>query len=90
VVLVRCQGCTNLHLIADNLNWFGESNKNIESILAEKGEKVKLLNSGTLEITPEDIVGSTKIQEILEEHNSENKDSTIPGFTPESKDSHKE
>ena len=46
VVILRCEGCDNLHLIADNLGWFeadgsykGER-KNIESIMREKGETV--------------------------------------------------
>lgn len=42
IVLVRCDGCEKLHLIADNLDWFkNPQGKNIEEILAAKGETVQ-------------------------------------------------
>jgi len=39
-VLLRCDGCENLHLIADNLDWFKDGGTNIEQILAEQGKRV--------------------------------------------------
>ncbi|KAM0734518.1 DNL-type zinc finger protein [Formica fusca] len=43
VVIVRCNGCKNNHLIADNLGWFSEisTRTNIEKIMALKGETVR-------------------------------------------------
>ncbi|EWM23067.1 zinc finger protein [Nannochloropsis gaditana] len=36
VVLVRCPGCDNLHLIVDRLGWFEDGGTDIQKILAEK------------------------------------------------------
>ena len=39
-MLIRCEGCDNLHLIADNLGWFRDEGVNIEQLMKEKGKKV--------------------------------------------------
>ena len=104
VVLVRCSGCQNLHLIADNLGWFGQGKtyvaivpylctsvighllkimlfvskfnvsliltfydcRNIEEILAGKGEHAKRIDSSssTIEISGED---ANKLAELIKE-----------------------
>lgn len=56
VVVVRCGGCNNLHLIADRLGWFGEPGS-IEDYLAARGEEVKKGSVETLNLTLEDLAG---------------------------------
>ncbi|XP_039779281.1 uncharacterized protein LOC120646852 isoform X1 [Panicum virgatum] len=57
VVVARCGGCNNLHLIADRLGWFGEPGS-IEDFLAGKGEEVKKGSTDTLNFSLDDLVGS--------------------------------
>lgn len=40
VVLIRCDCCNKLHLVADNLGWFRDKKVNIEDLMREKGEDV--------------------------------------------------
>ncbi|KAF2670877.1 zf-DNL-domain-containing protein [Microthyrium microscopicum] len=51
-VLIKCPGCKNRHLIADNLKIFSDTTVNLETIMKEKGEmiqKLSLTKEGDLE-----------------------------------------
>ncbi|XP_024013508.1 uncharacterized protein LOC18020728 isoform X2 [Eutrema salsugineum] len=56
VVVVRCEGCDNLHLIADHLGWFGEPGS-VENFLAARGEEFKKGSMDSLNLTVEDLAG---------------------------------
>jgi protein import protein ZIM17 len=64
VVLIKCEGCEGIHLIADNLGWFEDTSLNIEMILERNGEKYKKLSAeGLFQISTEDISGENKNEE---------------------------
>lgn len=50
VVIIRCEGCQNLHLIADNLGWFEDGKVNIEDLALRNKEKfLKIKPDGKLQ-----------------------------------------
>ncbi|XP_051164695.1 DNL-type zinc finger protein-like [Leptopilina boulardi] len=76
VVIVRCDGCKNNHLIADNLGWFfGKNEKtNIEYILKQKGEIVRRIphdSQGYMEFVTKEILEEFQIEHKLNESSSE-------------------
>ena len=42
VVLVRCPGCRNLHLVADHLGYFDDESVDVEQIMRARGEAVRV------------------------------------------------
>lgn len=59
VVLVRCPGCENLHLVADRLGWFEDESTDVESLLKDRGESVRFVtDDNVLELTSRDIAGA--------------------------------
>lgn len=58
VVLVRCPGCDNLHLIADRLGFFEDKSVDIVSLMQSKGIDVKRISDmNDIDFSVEDIVG---------------------------------
>jgi protein import protein ZIM17 len=78
VVLVRCPGCENLHLIADRLGYFQEEHWDLESLVQQKGEKVRTVTDDDVwELTLEDLVGTEKMNRVLESVREDDKDTDV-------------
>ena len=44
VVIARCPGCDNLHLIADRLDYFGDD-WDIEKVMEKHGDSINVIDS---------------------------------------------
>ncbi|XP_055811176.1 uncharacterized protein LOC129880929 [Solanum dulcamara] len=73
VVVAKCDGCKNIHLIADRLGWFGEPGS-VEDFLAARGEEVKKGCVDTLGFTLEDLAGKKTLETIRGEVESKSGD----------------
>ena len=74
VVLVKCPGCQNQHLIADNLSMFTNDNEtdgdgggwNIQKAMAKLGQNVTTVSDGNvLELTLDQVIGEEKLKETI-------------------------
>lgn len=80
IVMVRCPGCSKLHLVADHLGWFGDNFK-VEDLAKERGERVLRVSSEAVEaaaaagggdgsaggkLSWQDVVGWSRVQGLLQ------------------------
>ena len=76
VVLVRCPGCQNLHLIADRLGFFTDdeidgdgdgSGWDIQKALEKRGDDiVAVTDDNVLELTMADVLGKEKFEAVVD------------------------
>jgi hypothetical protein len=59
VVIVRCPGCSSLHLVADRLGYFDDGSVDVEAILAAKGQTVR--NAAAARRAPADADGAPRV-----------------------------
>jgi mitochondrial protein import protein ZIM17 len=69
VVIVRCPGCQNMHLIADRLGYFNDgdgSDWDLEKIAQLRGESIRTITDGDVfeALDLEDLVGRDKMLEL--------------------------
>jgi len=55
LVVIRCDGCSSFHLIADNLGWVRDDKKNIEEIAIENKENVCKVDLSSMMSSNEDM-----------------------------------
>ena len=81
VVLVRCPNCESLHLIADRLGYFSDSEDgkgwDIETFMKSIGQEdnIKVATEGkeVLEVTVEDIVGADNLRNSISDESEKEK-----------------
>ena len=77
VVVVRCPGCGNQHLIADRLGFFQDESWDVEQALAQAGESVKAVtNDNVLEVTLQDLMGDKLPPQLQQQQQQQEEDAT--------------